>query len=175
MESANLLGKELARRGIELVYGGAQVGLMGEVANSVLESGGKVIGVIPKSFADKVSHENLTELYVVDSMHQRKNKMHKLSDGFIALPGGYGTLEEVAEILTWCQLGISNKPCGVININGYFNLLFEFLDNAVREGFMKTVHREMLRVSETPSVLIDELIGYEVPNVDKWVGVKLKT
>ena len=175
MGAARSLGSALVEQDIELVYGGADVGLMGEVANTVLQLGGSVTGVIPKSFADKVSHTKLTTLHVVDSMHERKAMMFDLSDAFIALPGGYGTLEEISELLTWAQLGLSNKPCGVINTNGYYDMLFEFLDGAVTEGFMKQIHREMLLVSDSADALICQLGNYTVPSVDKWISTKIGT
>ena len=175
MSAARSLGSALVEQNIELVYGGADVGLMGEVANTVLQLGGSVTGVIPKSFADKVSHSNLSTLHVVDSMHDRKAMMFDLSDAFIALPGGYGTLEEISELLTWAQLGLSNKPCGVINTNGYYDMLFQFLDGAVAEGFMKQIHRDMLLVSDSAEALISELENYTVPSVDKWIGTKIDT
>jgi uncharacterized protein (TIGR00730 family) len=140
---AQRLGKVLVARNYELVYGGADVGLMGRVADTVLKGGGVVIGVIPRSFAHKVSHQGLTELHLVDSMHERKTMMFDLSDAFIALPGGFGTLEEMAEILTWGQLGLHTKPCGLINVDGYFDPLLSFLDKAVSKGFMWPERRKI--------------------------------
>ena len=175
MEIAEKLGQVLIECNLELVYGGADVGLMGKVADTVLKSGGTVIGIIPKSFAHKVSHQGLTELHVVGSMHERKAMMYDLSDGFIALPGGFGTIEEVAEILTWSQLGLSNKPCGIINVNGYFDKLLSFFDDAVVEGFMKQEHRDMLLTDESPKALLDKLYAYQVPSIEKWVGIKTRT
>jgi len=148
---------------------------MGQVADTVMKAGGVVIGVIPKSFAHKVSRQGLTELHVVDSMHERKTMMFDLSDAFIALPGGFGTLEEVAEILTWGQLGLHTKPCGLINVDGYFDLLLSFLDNAVSKGFMKQEHRAMLLVSNAPEDMLKRLEAYRAPKVEKWVGVKMRT
>lgn len=145
---------------------------MGQVADAVLKAGGVAIGVIPKSFADKVSHHNLTELHVIDTMHERKTMMFGLSDAFVALPGGFGTLEEVAEILTWAQLGMHAKPCGLINVDGYFDLLLSFFDNAVTKGFMKREHREMLLVSDSPENLLTQMDSYIAPKVEKWVGFK---
>ena len=172
---AQRLGQALVDRNHELVYGGADVGLMGQVADTVMKAGGVVIGVIPKSFAHKVSRQGLTELHVVDSMHERKTMMFDLSDAFIALPGGFGTLEEVAEILTWGQLGLHTKPCGLINVDGYFDLLLSFLDNAVSKGFMKQEHRAMLLVSNAPEDMLKRLEAYRAPKVEKWVGVKMRT
>jgi len=169
---ARRLGQALIGRDLELVYGGADVGLMGEVADTVLNAGGSVIGVIPRSFAHKVSHQGLTKLHIVDSMHERKTLMFDLSDGFIALPGGFGTLEEVSELLTWAQLGLHKKPCGLVNVGGYFDLLLAFLDNAVSKGFMKREHREMLMVSECPEEMLERFKSYSAPNVEKWVGIK---
>lgn len=170
MEAAKKLGSTLADQGLGLVYGGADVGLMGEVANSVIGRGGKVIGVIPESFADKVSHRNITELHVVASMHERKQMMFDLSDAFIALPGGLGTLEEVTELLTWAQLGLHRKPCGLVNVSGYFDLFLLFLDRAVSEGFMKREHAEMVQVSCEPGELLELFRSYRAPEVEKWVN-----
>ena len=174
MIMARRLGQALADRKYELVYGGADVGLMGEVADTVMKAGGVVRGVIPASFADKVSHQGLTELRVVGSMHERKKMMFDLSDAFIALPGGYGTLEEIAEVLTWAQLGLHSKPCGLINVEGYFDPLLSFLDNAVAKGFTKQQHRQMLLVALDPVELLDKMASYEAPVVEKWVGVKTR-
>jgi len=171
---ARRLGQALAERGYELIYGGADVGLMGEVADTVLRAGGIVRGIIPESFAHKVSHRGLTELRVVSSMHERKKIMFDLSDAFIALPGGFGTLEEVAEVLTWAQLGLHSKPCGLINVHGYFDPLLSFLDGAVAEGFMKSEHRQMLLVTDDPLGMLDQMATYKVPMIEKWVGVKTR-
>ena len=174
MAMARQLGQVLANGNYELIYGGADVGLMGEVANTVLKSGGVVRGVIPDSFAHKVSHQGLTELRVVGSMHERKMMMFDLSDAFIALPGGFGTIEEVTEVLTWAQLGLHAKPCGLINVNGYFDHLLSFLDGAVSQGFMKPEHRKMLLVADEPIGLLEQMATYQVPTVEKWVGVKTR-
>lgn len=168
MEMAHRLGQALVDRNLELVYGGADVGLMGEVANTVLKAGGSAIGVIPKSLAQKVSHNGLTELHVVESMHERKGMMFDLSDGFIALPGGFGTLEEVLELLTWAQLGLNMKPCGILNVKEYFNGLLSFLDHSMTEGFIKQEHRGMLLVTATPEDMLDRFESYRVPDVEKW-------
>jgi uncharacterized protein (TIGR00730 family) len=172
---AQQLGQALVARNYELIYGGAEVGLMGQIADTVMKAGGIVIGVIPNSFAHKVSHQGLTKLHVVDSMHERKNMIFDLSDAFIALPGGFGTIEEVAEILTWAQLGLHTKPCGLINVDGYFDLLLSFLDHAVAKGFMKQEHRDMLLVSNSPDDILKQLETYRAPKVEKWVGVKTRT
>jgi uncharacterized protein (TIGR00730 family) len=169
MEAARNLGSCLAGNRLELVYGGAEVGLMGEVANTVMQAGGRVIGIIPESFAQKVSHRGLTELHIVTSMHERKQMMADLSDAFIALPGGLGTLEEIAELLTWAQLGLHQKPCGLLNISGYFDPLLSFLDHAVSEGFIGQEHREMLLVSQEPEDLLERFRSYIAPKVEKWI------
>ncbi len=175
MTMARNLGQALVDQRCELVYGGAHVGLMGEVADTVLKAGGVVRGVIPESFAHKVSHQGLTELHVVGSMHERKKLMFDLSDAFIALPGGFGTLEEVSEILTWAQLGLHSKPCGLINVNSYYDLLLSFFDRAVSDGFMKQAHREMLLVSEDPEDLLNQAASYKLPTTEKWIDVKTQT
>ena len=172
MAMARELGQVILENQYELVYGGADVGLMGEVAGTVLKGGGVVRGIIPESFAHKVSHQGLTELHVVGSMHERKQMMFDLSDAFVALPGGFGTLEEVSEILTWAQLGLHAKPCGLINVNRYFDLLLSFLDSAVTNGFIKPIHRDMLLVSDSTKGLLSEMASYESPTAEKWVGVK---
>lgn len=175
VEAAKKLGKTLAGNNLGLVYGGASVGLMGEVANSVLQEGGEVIGVITNSLVEKeVAHENLTDLRVVDTLRERKAMMAELSDGFVALPGGYGTLDEFFEILTLAQLGFHSKPCGVLNVNSYFNKLFEFIDTAVSEKFVKDVHRSMVLIDENPDALIKKLFGYKAPIVDKWINKTVK-
>jgi uncharacterized protein (TIGR00730 family) len=153
--AARSLAKALTLRGIGLVYGGASVGIMGEIADAVIAGGGEVIGVIPQALVDKeVSHNGLTELKVVASMHERKQVMMDLSDGFIALPGGLGTQEELFEVLTWSQLGFHEKPCGLLNVEGYYDMLCSFLDHAVDEQFVKTHHREMLLVEDSPEKLL---------------------
>lgn len=174
MAMARKLGHVINENQYELVYGGADVGLMGEVADTVLSGGGNVIGIIPESFAHKVSHQGLSELHIVGSMHERKKMMFDLSDVFIALPGGFGTLEEVAELLTWAQLGLHSKPCGLINVNGYFNHLLSFLDNAVTNGFMKQAHRQMLLVSDNPEDFLKQAAIFKPPITEKWVGVKTR-
>ncbi|MCP3671836.1 MAG: TIGR00730 family Rossman fold protein [Gammaproteobacteria bacterium] len=168
---ARVLAKELLTRNIGLVYGGASVGIMGEIADTVLDGGGEVIGVIPQKLVDKeVSHNGLTELQVVNSMHERKAIMAEISDGFIALPGGLGTIEEIFEVLTWSQLGFHKKPCALLNIKQYYNSLSLFLDHAVEEQFIKPIHREMLLVGDDPSNLLDTMETYNPPSVDKWIG-----
>lgn len=170
IESANRLAKMLVEQDIGLVYGGASVGIMGVIADAVLAGGGEVIGVIPQSLVDKeVSHSGLTELTIVKSMHERKAIMADLADGFIALPGGLGTLEELFEILTWSQLGLHTKPCGLLNVDGYYDKLCGFLDHAVEEQFVKTLHREMLLIEETPEKLLVVMQDYHPPLVDRWI------
>ncbi len=170
--AARNLGRALVDRRFELVYGGAEVGLMGELANTVMKSGGTAIGVIPQSLADRVSHRGLTELHIVSTMHERKQMMAELSDAFIALPGGFGTLDELAEILTWAQLGFHKKPCGLLNVAGYFDSFLAFLDHSVSEGFMKPEHRAMLLVSDDPAALLARFQSYAPPHVDKWIRTR---
>ena len=170
--AAQDLGRAIAGRGCELVYGGADVGLMGIVADAALAAGGRVTGVIPAAFADRVAHRGLFELRVVASMHERKRAMFDLSDAFVALPGGFGTLEEIAEVLTWAQIGQHRKPCGFLNAAGYYDPLFVFLDRMVGEGFLKKEHRGMILVAESAADLLDRFDTYQPPAVDKWVGGK---
>ena len=172
LEAAEDLGRALLERGHDLVYGGASVGLMGRLAETVMEGGGKVIGVIPSSLADKdVALTRLPDLRVVPSMHDRKAMMADLADGFIALPGGLGTLEEFFEALTWTQLGIHAKPCGLLNVSGYFNKLVDFLDEARDKLFIRPEHRSMILVEDDPVILLDRFEAYEQPVVDKaeWI------
>jgi len=169
--AAEALAKAMCQRGIGLVYGGAAVGVMGAVANAVLEAGGEAIGVIPKSLAVKeLAHTNLTELHVVESMHARKAMMADLADGFIALPGGWGTLEEIFEILTWAQLGFHDKPCGLLNIEAYYDGLIEFLENSFEQEFVAQLYRPMLMTDKQPSRLLDQFAIYKAPKVRKWMG-----
>lgn len=169
-DAAALLGRTLAARGATLVYGGARVGLMGAVADAVLGAGGKVIGVIPSVLVEKeVAHDGLTELRVVSSMHERKQMMADLADGFVAMPGGLGTLEEVMEILTWAQLGMHRKPCGFLNVLGYYDRLIAFLDHAVAERFLAPGNRAMALVAATPDDLLERMVAYRPPSVDKWL------
>ena len=165
----NRLGKEIASRGFGLVYGGSNLGLMGAVAKSVLESGSNVIGVLPKVFEDRVQHPNLTELIVTDTMHQRKAKMFELSDGFIALPGGFGTFEELLEMLTWSQIGYSTKPCGILNVNGYYDELLKFFDKSVEMRFVKKEHRNAIIVDTDPKNILDKFEKYKPVIIDKWI------
>ncbi|MFZ4452559.1 LOG family protein [Salibacterium aidingense] len=169
-EGAAALGKELARREITLVYGGASVGLMGALADAVLSEGGKVIGVIPKTLRDKeIAHPNLTELIVVDSMHERKAKMAELADGFIALPGGPGTLEEFVEIFTWGQLGLHQKPLGLLNINNYYGPLAALFDHMTEQQFLAEKYRSMAVVESDPANLIEQFQSYQAPSVKRYI------
>jgi uncharacterized protein (TIGR00730 family) len=170
LTAAREVGALLARRGIELVYGGGRVGLMGAVADAALAGGGKVIGVIPYALARKeVAHEALTELRVVDSMHARKAQMSDLSDCFIALPGGFGTLEEFFEVVTWAQIGIHRKPCGLLNVGGYFDPLLMLADHALAQRFVRPEHRALLLAGSDPTALLDQMAAYVSPVVDKWM------
>ncbi len=165
---AQQLGHALVRKNIGLVYGGGRVGIMGKIAQTVMESGGEVIGVIPKGLAEReVAFMELADLRVVDSMHSRKALMVELSEGFIALPGGLGTIEEFFEVLTWGQLGIHQKPCGLLNVQGYFNKLLEFIDHTVSERFVEKEHRSMILMAETPEGLLQQFETYEPPTIDK--------
>jgi len=168
--AASDLGRVLAARGISLVYGGAHLGLMGAVADAVLASGGRVTGVIPESLvAKEVAHRGLSELRVVSSMHERKALMSDLSDAFIALPGGWGTWEEFFEMLTWAQLGVHRKPCGLLNVLGYFDPLLSFVDHSIREGFVRREYRSMICVDTAPGALLDQFAVYAPPAVTKWI------
>lgn len=169
-EQAVLLGKTLAQHNIELVYGGANVGLMGAVADGTLDEGGKVIGVLPNFLRSKeIAHQGLTELILVESMHERKTKMNDLCDGVIALPGGFGTLEELFEMLTWAQLGLHKKPIAILNINGFYDSLIELTQVMVDKGFLKSVNKEMLLVSDNIDDLLDKMKHYVAPTVGKWI------
>ena len=165
------LGRELAAREIALVYGGSNVGLMGTVADAVLAGGGHVIGVIPRSLVDReVAHRGLPDLRVVETMHERKALMADLADGFIAMPGGYGTFDELCEILTWAQLGIHSKPVGLLNTLRYWDPFLRFLDHAVDAGFLRRAHRQLLEVCECPSELVDLLVRAKPPAPQsKWM------
>jgi uncharacterized protein (TIGR00730 family) len=169
-EAALAMGAVLASRKIGLVYGGGNVGLMGVVADAVLAGGGEVIGVIPQSLADReIAHSGVTDLRIVDSMHTRKALMADLSDAFIAMPGGFGTFEEIFEAVTWTQLGVHRKPCGLLNVGGFYTPLALFIDQAVSEGFIKPVHRESIVVDDDPERLVNALAEVELPDVPKWI------
>ena len=167
---ARLLGKTLAEQGIELVYGGARVGLMGALADGALDAGGKVTGVIPRFLQSKeIAHKGLSELILVDSMHERKTLMNELCDGVIAMPGGFGTLEEFFEMLTWAQLGLHKKPMAILNINGFYDDLMHLIRNMVEQGFLKEVNRQMLLVSSDIDDLLNQMRNYVAPSVGKWI------
>lgn len=170
LEEAAKLGEELAKRNIGLVYGGASVGVMGAVADSVLQNGGHVTGVMPRFLEEReISHKKLSELIVVDSMHERKAKMTELADGFIMLPGGPGTLEEFFEIFTWAQLGLHQKPCGFLNINQYFKPLISLFDHMTTEGFLQDKYRGMSISAENVNELLNKFNTYEPPNIKTYI------
>jgi len=170
-DAARALGHELAARDLGLVYGGASVGVMGVVADATLEKGGQAIGVIPYALATReVAHSGLDDLFVVDSMHERKAKMAELSDGFIALPGGWGTIEEIFEMLTWAQLGFHQKPCGLLNISGYYDHLYVFLEHAIDQRFVREEFRPMIMMEESAGDLLNRFRQYQAPVVKKWIG-----
>lgn len=169
--AARSLGKQLADRGLGLVYGGAKVGLMGTVADAALEAGGEVIGVIPRAMVGReIAHASLTKLHIVESMHERKALMADLSDGFIALPGGFGTFEEFCEIITWAQLGLHRKPCGILNIEGYYDHLLGLFDHAEEEKLLKPENRRLVIANADVTALLDQLLEYRAPNVEKWIS-----
>jgi uncharacterized protein (TIGR00730 family) len=173
VKAARELGVVLAQYGIGAVYGGGRVGLMGEVADTVMASGGRVIGVIPEALATKeVAHDGLTELVVVPGMHERKALMAARSDAFLVLPGGIGTLEEFFEILTWAALGLHNKPIGLLNVEGYYEPLLGMLAHAVTEGFLRSSHIALVRVSCDPESLVRELLSFvPPPRGPQWIGI----
>jgi uncharacterized protein (TIGR00730 family) len=169
--AARRLGSLFARRGIGLVYGGGNVGLMGVVADAVLADGGEAIGVIPRALVDReLAHGRLSELVVVDSMHERKQCMHDRSDGFIALPGGFGTLDELFEALTWAQLGMHKKPCGLLDVDGFWEPLRALVERQVAEQFVRSHHAMMLLHNDDPEALLDAFAAYHAPDVQKWIG-----
>ena len=169
--AAEAMGRAIVGRGMRLVYGGAKVGLMGAVADAALAAGGEVIGVLPHALTDKeIAHTGLTRLEVVASMHERKARMAELSDAFVALPGGAGTLEEIFEIWTWGQLGFHAKPAGFLNVRGYYDGLRGFVDHAVGEAFLRAPHRDMLIFREDCDEMLDALAAYKPPVVEKWIG-----
>jgi uncharacterized protein (TIGR00730 family) len=169
-EAAAALARVLAERGIGVVYGGGKVGLMGVVADTALAAGAEVIGVMPQALIDReIGHGGLTELRVVGSMHERKAQMAELSDGFVALPGGAGTLEELIEVYTWSQLGLHRKPMGILNVRGYYDGLEALLDHAVAEGFLREQHRAALHVAGDPDELLERFEGWEPATVGKWL------
>jgi hypothetical protein len=167
---ARAMGQALAERGIGLVYGGGNVGLMGIIADTVMSSGGEVIGVIPKALFEKeVGNRGVTELRIVGSMHERKALMADLSDAFVAMPGGYGTFEEFCEVLTWAQLGFHRKPCGLLNVENYYAPLLTLFDQAVTERFVKIEHRSLILEETDPERMLDLLESYRPPILDKWI------
>lgn len=171
-ETAFELGEILSEYEIELIYGGAQVGLMGKVAEGALSKNGKVIGVIPEFLKTKeIAHNSLTEMITVKTMHERKAKMHEISDGFIALPGGFGTMEELFEILTWAQLSLHKKPVGILNTNGYYDALIQLVDKMIEEGLLKGEYRKMILVSNSIQDLLSQMNLYEAPEFWKWEKV----
>lgn len=169
-EQAALLGRTLAKQNIQLIYGGANVGLMGAVADGTLNEGGKVVGVLPHFLQSKeIAHNQLTELILVETMHERKTKMNDLCDGVIVLPGGYGTLEEFFEMITWAQLGLHKKPIGILNINGFYDDLIKLVQTMVDKRFLKQINRDMLLISDSIDELLEMMKNYEAPTVGKWI------
>jgi uncharacterized protein (TIGR00730 family) len=167
-KSAEELGKELAARKIRLIYGGSNMGLMGIVARSVLENNGEVVGIIPQKLYEKVDDLAVSKLIVVETMHQRKSAMFEQAEGFIALPGGIGTLEEISEVFTWLQLGYSTKPVGLLNADNYFDTFLDFLDVMVANGMLKKFHRDLLSVSSSAAEILESLNRFEPAYLDKW-------
>ena len=170
MKTAVELGRLLAECGLDLVYGGARIGLMGAVADSVLAGGGRVVGVVPEAMATKeVVHEGLSEIHVVSSMHERKSMMARLADGFVALPGGFGSFEELLEMITWAQLGIHRKPVAILNVSGYYDSLIQLFERAIEEGFIKPRNRQLVVVEEEPDRLLQTLLTHKLPEVKRWI------
>ncbi len=168
--AARAMGSCLVRRGLGLVYGAGNIGLMGILADAALEAGGEVIGVIPEALvAREVAHNGLTEMHVVKSMHERKALMADLSEAFIAMPGGFGTFEEFCEVLTWSQLSIHTKPCGLLNVAGYYDPLLALFDHAVAERFLRPQHRELVLQETDPDRLLDRLASFRPPPMEKWL------
>jgi uncharacterized protein (TIGR00730 family) len=168
--AAQALARSIVERDIEIVYGGGNVGLMGVVADAALTAGGRVIGVIPHALVSReLAHPGVSELHVVDSMHERKALMADLSDGFIALPGGFGTLEEFCESVTWTQLGVHAKPCGLLNVAGYYDGLLAFLRQALDEQFLRPTHFEIIVAEQEAPVLLDRMLAWRAPEVAKWI------
>jgi uncharacterized protein (TIGR00730 family) len=169
-EAAETVGRLVARRGLQLVYGGGTVGLMGALADAALAAGGRVVGVIPEALVlREVGHERLSERHVVRSMHERKGLMAELADGFLALPGGFGTFEELFEIVTWAQLGLHRKPVGLLNVAGYYDGLLALVEHAARERFVRDAHRDALLSDDDPARLLDRLASQRPPAVEKWI------
>ncbi len=173
VQMARKLGRTLARRGIGLVYGGGSIGLMGAIADAVLGEGGEAVGVIPKALQlRELAHPRLSALHVVGSMHERKAKMAEMAEAFIALPGGMGTLEEFAEILTWAQLGLHERPCGLLDVAGYYDPLVAFFDRAAALGFVRPEHRRMVLIEKEPEALLDAFLAYRAPGVERWIDAR---
>jgi hypothetical protein len=169
-EGAENLGKYLAENNVTIIYGGAKLGLMGVLADGAIKAGGSVTGVLPRFLHQKeIAHDGLTSLIMVETMHERKLKMNELSEGVIALPGGYGTLEELFEMITWGQLGLHNKPVGILNIQGFYDPLNTLLRNMVKKGFLKDANRKMLIIEKSPQDLVESMRDYTPPMVTKWI------
>lgn len=174
-EAARRLGRFLGERGLGLVYGGGNVGLMGVVADAALAAGAEVVGVIPRALvARELGHQGLTELRVVATMHERKAVMAELADAFVALPGGLGTLDELFEVMTWAQLGLHQKPIGLLDVDGFFAPLITYLDRAVTEGFVRAEHRAALTVASEPEVLLERFAAHQAPEAGKWLGLDIR-
>ena len=170
--AAHALGAGLVSRGYGLVYGGASVGLMGIVADAVLKAGGRVVGVMPQFLATKeIAHTGLSQLKITASMHERKEAMAELANGFIALPGGFGTVEEFFEVLTWAQLGLHAKPCALLNVSGYYDSLLSFLDTAVAERLLRPENRSLVLEASDPNALLDQMQAYTAPAITKWISI----
>jgi hypothetical protein len=168
-EAAIELGRLLTQKDLTLVYGGGNIGLMGEIAQGVITEGGKAIGIIPKFLVEKeLVYDKLSEIRIVETMHERKAMMADLADAFIAMPGGFGTLEETVEVLTWAQLGLHEKPIGLLNIDGYYRHLNHFFDHMINEGFLQSAYKDILLVEDTPEALLESLATFEMPDIDKW-------
>lgn len=173
IEKAREAGRMIAESGLNMVYGGGSVGMMGAVADSCLDAGGKVTGVITQQLYDlEVGHEGLTDIEIVTTMHERKARMAELADGFVSLPGGIGTLEEMFEVLTWAQLEIHSKPCGLLNVEGYYDDLYDFLQNAVKERFLLPEHAGMLILDEDFESLLAKMMTFTPIQIEKWVDRK---
>jgi len=170
LDAARAVGTYLAHHGIDVVYGGGRVGMMGAVASAALGAGGKVYGVIPEKLKTReIAHDGLTELHVVDGMHSRKTMMANMADAFIALPGGWGTLEEIFEVVTWTQLNYHKKPVGLLNVRGYYDHLIKFLDHATADGFIRSIHRPLLTSSDSLEELLDKMAKTIIPDIGRWI------
>lgn len=175
VNSAHQVAAAFLKNDIELVYGGAKVGVMGAIADAMLAAGGTVIGVLPKGlFRTEVPHSGLTQLIEVKSMHERKSRMAEISDGFIALPGGLGTIEELFEILTWAQLGLHKNPVAILNVNGFYDKLIEYLEHAVAEQFIRPQHKDMIIVDTDINNILLKFASYQAPSTQKWIDLNEK-